>query len=70
MAYRKPNMDMVVKVRSRLKSEGSFNGSTITTLRDNLQKKREKTHFLLFKRKIQLDETISALSYLLENEIS
>ena len=60
-------MDVVKKVRQRLESEGMFNETAITDLRSNLEKKRENTSFFMFEKKKELNQTITALTYLLEN---
>ncbi|MEL6303202.1 MAG: hypothetical protein AAFQ20_00265 [Bacteroidota bacterium] len=67
MAKKRPNMDMVEKVRSRLESEGKLDAETMTTIKGNLEKKRNATFFMMFNKRRELDETISALDYLLEN---
>lgn len=67
MAKKRPNMDMVKKVRSRLESEGKLDAETMTTIKGNLEKKRNATFFMMFNKRRELDETISALDYLLEN---
>jgi len=67
MAKKRPNMDMVKKVRSRLESEGKLDAETMTTIKGNLEKKRNATFFMMFNKRRELDETISALNYLLEN---
>lgn len=73
MAPLKTNMDMVNRVRNRLESEGGLNVATMSTIKINLERKRTKLEkrkviFNLFmsKKKRELDETIDALTYLLE----
>jgi len=68
MAKKRPNMDMVKKVRSRLESEGKLDAETMTTIKGNLEKKRNATFFMMSNKRRELDETISALDYLLENQ--
>ena len=68
MAKKRPNMDTVKKVRSRLESEGKLDVDTMTTIKNNLERKRDSTFFMMFNKRRELDQTISALDYLLEKE--
>ncbi|MEM6542305.1 MAG: hypothetical protein AAF634_14170 [Bacteroidota bacterium] len=68
MAKKRPNMDMVGKVRSRLESEGKLDTATMTTIKGNLERKRKATSLVQFNKRRELDQTISALNYLLEKE--
>ena len=68
MAKKRPNMDTVKKVRSRLESEGKLDADTMTTIKNNLERKRDSTFFMMFNKRRELDQTISALDYLLEKE--
>ena len=61
-------MDMVEKVRSRLESEGKLDTATMTTIKGNLERKRKATSLVQFNKRRELDQTISALNYLLEKE--
>ncbi|MEM1259940.1 MAG: hypothetical protein AAGH81_15535 [Bacteroidota bacterium] len=61
-------MDTVKKVRSRLESEGKLDVDTMTTIKNNLERKRDSTFFMMFNKRRELDQTISALDYLLEKE--
>ena len=59
---------MVEKVRSRLESEGKLDTATMTTIKGNLERKRKATSLVQFNKRRELDQTISALNYLLEKE--
>lgn len=68
MAYSKANMEIVKKVRTKLSSEGLLTDSTINNLVSSLERKRADMNFFMFSKKRELDQTISALNFLLENE--
>ena len=77
MANKRPNTSTVNKVRTKLKSEGKLDVSTMTGIKIALEKKRAKmernkliTTLFRSEKKRELDETISALTYRLENEIA
>lgn len=70
MATQKPNMEVVKQLRTLLDSQGLLSHSAVSDLKTTYEKKRETTNFFSFGTKRDLDLKISALAYLLKNEVS
>tara|TARA_E500000318_G_scaffold112008_1_gene133326 strand:+ start:11910 stop:12128 length:219 start_codon:yes stop_codon:yes gene_type:complete len=70
MANQRPNMEVVKQLRKLLNTQGLLNHTAIAELISTYQKKKEATNFFSFATKRDLALKISALTYLLENEIS
>lgn len=70
MASQRPNMEVVKQLRKLLNTQGLLNHSAITELISTYQEKRKTANFFSFATKRDLALKISALTYLLENEVS
>ncbi|MEM6893131.1 MAG: hypothetical protein AAF554_05525 [Bacteroidota bacterium] len=67
--FSSPKSKYVEEIKQKLIAQGVYNRKHVLELQQNLVEKKAKLHFFAFIKRREIEDTVAALSHLLEKEL-